>query len=58
MRAYLDNSGFEAAFHPDHPPKSGRPVRVLKVTRAQFDALFPPAGAILPRPGTVYLLTN
>lgn len=58
MQSFLNGIGFEAVFNPDHPPKTGQAVRTRKVTRAQFEAIFPQGGPLLPGPGTVYLLTD
>ena len=58
MQAFFNGSGFEAVFNPKHPPKTGQAVRTLKVTRTQFEVLFPQGSPLLPRPGTVYLLTD
>ncbi len=58
MQSFLNGIGFEAAFNPNYPPKTGQAVRTMKVTRPQFEAIFPTDGPLLPRPGTVYLLTG
>lgn len=58
MQSFLNGIGFEAAFNPFYPPKTGQAVHTRKVTRDQFEALFPQGGTLLPRPGTVYILTD